>query len=215
VDVEGEGSPRTLDDLRLEVEGLRASRARLALAADAERRSFERSLHDGVQQLLVTIAADIELVAASVGTDPAAATTLLSELRRDLQRALEEARDLAARIYPPLLDAGGLGVALRSAAADADRRIRIEVALESDHSPATVGAVYFCCVDVISRADPRVPVTVKVRADADALTFEITAKADLSDTLASHDRVHALGGRLDIRDEAGGGIRLTGVLPTP
>lgn len=204
---------RALDELCLEVEGLRASRARLAQAAEAERRGIERSLHDGVQQLLVTIAANIELAAASVDADPAATKSLLAELRGDLQLALDETRELAARIYPPLLEAGGLGVALRAAAASADRPIRIEVELGKDRPPAIVGAVYFCCLDVIERADARAPVTVTVRTEAGALTFEIAADVDVGEALASRDRVEALGGQLDIRDGPGRQTRMTGSLP--
>ena len=71
----------TLDGLRREIEELRASRKRLALAADAERRDIERALHEGVQQDLVGLAANLELAAGSVDTDPAAAKALLDELR--------------------------------------------------------------------------------------------------------------------------------------
>jgi hypothetical protein len=38
----------TLDGLHREIEDLRASRKRLALVADAERRDIERALHEGV-----------------------------------------------------------------------------------------------------------------------------------------------------------------------
>src|SRR5687767_13340446 len=59
---------RELDALRLEVAELRASRRRLATATDAERRAIEHALHEGVQQLLVALAANVELAAASVDT---------------------------------------------------------------------------------------------------------------------------------------------------
>ena len=42
-------------DLRASVADLRASRARLASAADAGRREIERNLHDGAQQRLVAL----------------------------------------------------------------------------------------------------------------------------------------------------------------
>ncbi len=73
---------RELDALRLEIAELRASRTRLALATDAERRAIERALHEGVQQLLVALAANVQLAAASVDTDPAATRKLLCGDRR-------------------------------------------------------------------------------------------------------------------------------------
>jgi len=106
--------------LRREIEELRASRARLARAAHAERRGIERALHDGVQQDLVGLAAHLEVVASSLDSDPGAAKTLLEELQREARRALTETQGLANRIFPPLLEAGGLIPELRAAAARTD-----------------------------------------------------------------------------------------------
>ena len=161
----------------------------------------------------MTIAANIELATASVDADPAATKSLLAELRDDLQLALEETRELAARIYPPLLEAGGLGVALRAAAASADHPIRIDVEVGRECPPAIAGAVYLCCLEVMERADARAPVTVTARAVDGALSFEIVVDADVDAALASRDRVEALGGRLDIGHEPRERTRVTGSLP--
>ena len=112
----GESLQESLDRLRLEVEELRASRERLVLAADAERRSIERELHDGPQQHLVALAVNLQLARRLADADPAAAKLLLEEMGRDVRQALDETGKLAHRIYPPLLEAGGLAAALRSAA---------------------------------------------------------------------------------------------------
>ena len=106
-----------LEGLRLEVAKLRASLRRLTLVHDAESRSIERALHDGVQQQLVGLAADLELAAGSMDGDPARARELLAEMGLEMRRALEDAQALADRIYPPLLERGGLVPALRTAAA--------------------------------------------------------------------------------------------------
>ena len=60
----------TLEGLRREIGELRASRERLALVADAERRGIERALHEGVLQDLVGIAANLEVAAGSLDSDP-------------------------------------------------------------------------------------------------------------------------------------------------
>ena len=120
----------TLDGLRREIEELRASRKRLALVADAERRGIERALHEGVLQDLVGLAANLEVAAGSVDSDPAAAKTILDELQREARRALTETQELATRVFPPLLDVGGLVAELRGAASRAGVRARIDVDID-------------------------------------------------------------------------------------
>jgi signal transduction histidine kinase len=205
---------RELDRVRLDVGELRASRLRLALAADAERRDLERTLHDGVQQQLVGLAANLDLAAASVEADPPEAVRLLGALRREVQDALEETRSLAERIYPPLLEAGGLSVALRSAAERADVPIRIDLSIGAC-PPEIAGAVYSCCLDVLERTDARTPVAVTVRDEEGTLAFEVVAACELGTDLPSRDRVEAFGGRLTIQEGADHQTRLVGSLPLP
>ena len=96
-----------------------ASRTRLVLAADADRRRIERELHDGAQQDLVGLAVKLQQARGLVDSDPAAAGVLVDEMRGDVQESLDRLRSLAQRIHPPQLEAGGLPAALRSAAASA------------------------------------------------------------------------------------------------
>ena len=184
------------------------------MTADAERRSIERELHEGVQQLLIALAANVELAAASIDADPAAAKELLVEIAEDTRQALEETRKLAERIYPPLLEAGGLVVALRAAAARADVPTTIHVAPGATRPPEIVGAVYFCCVDVLRRAAAGTTVAISVRNEEGAVAFEIVAEGDLdAERLPLRDRVEALGGRLTITERSGGEISVAGSLP--
>jgi len=206
---------RELDRVRLEVGELRASRLRLALAADAERRDLERTLHDGVQQQLVGLAANLDLAAASVQADPPEAVRLLGALRREVQDALEETRSLAERIYPPLLEAGGLSVALRSAAAHADIPIQIDVSIGGPCPPEIAGVVYSCCLDVVERTDARTPMGVTVHDEEGTLAFEVVAACELGADLPSRDRVEAFGGRLTIQEGPDHQTRLVGSLPLP
>ena len=203
------------DALRSEIAELRASRERLARANDAERRSLERSLHEGVQQLLVGLAANLEIAAGSIDADPETAKQLLAETGRDAQLALEETRRLAHRIYPPLLETGGLGVALRSAAAIADVPVRIDVASGAAYPPEIAGAVYFCCLVFLESVVAGTPVAIRVSDEAETLTFEIVAEGDVdAERLQIRDRVEALGGRLTI-EGSGDQTRAVGSLPLP
>jgi signal transduction histidine kinase len=207
------GETRELDGLRHEIEELRASRARLALAADAERRRIEHALHEGVQQQLVGLAANLELAAGSVDADPAAAKELLAEMGRDTRQAIEETRALAHRVYPQFLETGGLVAALRSAAASANVPTRIDVPEGSTHPPELAGTVYFCWLAVLERAPAGTAVAITVRNVSGALKFEIVVDGDVNaDRLALRDRVEALGGRLTVRSGSGR-TRVAGSLP--
>ena len=52
-------------ELLVQLDELRASRARIVETADAERRRLERDLHDGAQQRLLALSYDIRLARAS------------------------------------------------------------------------------------------------------------------------------------------------------
>ena len=92
-------------DADLSIDPIRSSRAQLLVAADAEGRGIERSLHDGVQQDLVPLSVKLQLLRQVIGSNPAAAERILDEIRDDGQEALAGVRLLAERIYPSLLEA--------------------------------------------------------------------------------------------------------------
>jgi Histidine kinase len=180
-----------------EIEELRASRARVVEAADAERRRTERELHDGVQQHLVALAVNLQVARQLADSDVQALRELLDELTHDVHEALESVRTLARQIYPPLLLDLGLTNALRSAAVEAGATIDVDVTERFE--PAVEAAVYFCCVELLEPG-----ARLRVWAEPRALVFE----AEGEPTAAIADRLGALGGTLSA--DAG---RLTGRLP--
>jgi signal transduction histidine kinase len=209
-----EALQKTLDRLRLEVAELRASRKRLVLAADADRQRIERKLHGGPQQHLVALAVSLQLAAQLGGPDPAA-KALLEEMGRNVQQALEEAAQLAERIYPPLLEVGGLAVALRAAALSAGIPASVEVAARASYPPEVAATVYWCWLEAVEHTGADVRATVAVRAEQGSLTFEVVGGGDRSHAGLERlrDRVEALGGRLTVRSELGGVTRVSGSLP--
>lgn len=207
----------SIDRLRVEVEELRASRERLAVAHDADRRSIERELHDGSQQHLVALAVNLQRARDLVDADPIAAHALLEDMGREVQLALEETGKLAYRIYPPLLEAGGLRVALRAAAVSAGVSASIEVETETRYPPEIAGAVYFCCLEVLERAGEGARATIDVRVEDDAVLFKVVDHSTGPGSALGHvgDSVEALGGRVTLESEPGGGTRVSGSLPLP
>ena len=158
-----------------EDERLRASLRRLVLCTDADRRTIERDLHDGVQQHLVALAVQVQLAAQAADSDPATARALLEELARDVQHAVDEAALLAQRIYPATLEAGGLAVLLRSAASNAGGDASVDVAAGSDVPAEVAVTVYLCWLDALGRAGGERRATIKVRESEDALDFDVLA----------------------------------------
>jgi signal transduction histidine kinase len=155
-------------------------------------------------------------------TDPKAAATLLKEIERDVQQALHETAQLAQRIHPPLLEAGGLAAALRAAAASVGIPVSVEVEVGLDCPPEATRTIYLCCLGVLEHAGADARVTIKVRTEEKAIAFEVAEDGALSPAAAApsdaqldplRDRVEALGGRLTVRSEAGRGIRMSGLLP--
>jgi signal transduction histidine kinase len=205
---------RELDRLRSEIEKLRLARERLVLAADADRRTIERDLHDGVHQHLVALAATLQLTRLAVDSDPAAAKAFLEELDRDVRQALEETALLVQRIYPSTLDLSGLAALLRSAALNAGVPATVDVSAGSSYSPEIGMTVYLCWLALLARGSNERKVAIRVREDEDAVTFELVGNAAASDADLDRlqDRVEALGGRLTYEPEAGG-VRVSGWLP--
>ena len=196
------------------VEELQAARRRQVLAADAERRRIERDLHEGVQQQLAALAVELQLAAAALEAAPEAAKAVLAGIAGDVQHALDETARLALRIYPPLLEAGGLAAALRAAAVAAGVHASVEVASHADYAPELARTVYWCWLWGLERAGADGRPTISTRDEERALAFELDVEGGAGEPKLEglRDRVEALGGRLTIRSEAGR-TRVAGSLP--
>ena len=206
---------RQLERLRGELGELRASRRRLVLAADADRRTIERHLHDGVHQHLIALAVTVQLAGQAEGSDPAAMEALLGEMGRDVQEALDEAARLAQRIHPATLDARDLATLLRSAATAAGVPAVVDVSVGAGYPPELVMTIHLCWLDTLARAGGESSPTIVVRDGVDALTFEITGAeiGSEADLVPLRDRVEALGGRLTITPSRHGATVVAGSLP--
>jgi signal transduction histidine kinase len=197
-------------DLRASLADLRASRARLASAADAGRREIERNLHDGAQQRLVALRirlADAEAHAAS----DAELSRSLGELGADAEATLDELRSLAHGVYPAVLVDHGIAPALASVAGRSPLPVHVETALSGRLPHEIEAAVYFCCLEAIQNAAKHAgagaTVTVSVRARAGRIAFEVRDDGVGFDVDAVHrgqglmnlhDRVAAVGGGVHV-----------------
>jgi signal transduction histidine kinase len=209
------------------IEDLRASRQRLVTAQDEERRRIERNIHDGAQQDLVAMAIKLRLAGTTVDEDPAEAKEIIGELQADASGALENLRDLARGIYPPLLADLGLTAALSAQA----RKSSVPVTVEADgigrFSQDTEAAVYFCCLEALQNIAKYARATsARICLQAQNGTLRFTVSDDGAGYDARHtplgsgqrnmaDRLAALGGRLEVRSAPRQGTTITGHLPVP
>jgi signal transduction histidine kinase len=217
----------SLDEVRRQADELRASRARIVEATDAERRRIERDLHDGAQQHLVALAVSVRLARQLADADPDAAKEILEQLGVDLQDAVQELRNLAHGIYPPLLMDRGLAEALAAAAARAALPTAVEAEGIGRYPQQVESAVYFCVLEALQNAAKHAgegsEVTITLREEEGALLFEVAddgAGFDLA--TGAHrghgfvnmsDRVGAFGGSISVDSALGKGTRISGRLP--
>ena len=89
--------------------------ARVVGAVDSEREALERDLHDGVQQRLVAIRIRLA-IAGELGTGDPRLPRVLSQLREDLDEAIDELREVARGVHPQILTDHGLVAALAQVA---------------------------------------------------------------------------------------------------
>jgi signal transduction histidine kinase len=210
-----ETAEESLERLRDEVAALQASRRRLVLAGESERQSIERELHEGPQQHFVALAVNLQLARQLVDSDPAAAAALIDDMGRDVDVALEETGKLAHRIYPPLLEAGGLTAALRAAAVNTGVQARIRVDANALANIDSAGVLYFCCLEALECAGRGARATIEVRVEDGVLVFEVADDGAMKNVGydGMRDRVEALGGSLSVLSEPDGGNRIYGSLP--
>ncbi len=166
-----------VDELSVRAEELKASRARIVAAHDAERRRLERNIHDGAQQHLVALAVKLRLarsLAASGKTEEAG--RMLLELRDQTELARATLLDLASGIYPATLEERGIAAALEEQARAAGAPVAVDAGGVERLSIETEAAVYFVCLEAMQNAQKYARashVDVRLGRDDGHLAFEV------------------------------------------
>jgi signal transduction histidine kinase len=165
------------------------------------------------------------LAASLVGKDDDRLRAMLDELERETTDALEDLRDLARGIYPPLLADKGLADAIEAQA----RKSVVPVTVERDaigrYSQEVESAVYFSILEALQNvakyAEARAAHVTLAQSNGH-LTFAIEDEGQGFDPAAASrgtglqgmtDRLQAIGGELTIESAPGHGTRVLGRIP--
>ena len=213
-----------LRNVRL-VEDLRMSRQRLVAAQDEERRRLERNIHDGAQQQLVALAVKARLAGQFAARDPAKAAELLTQIEAETQVALEDLRDLARGIYPPLLADRGLVAAIQAQSRKSQLGVEVDADDLGRFTADVEATVYFCALEALQNvakyaaADrtvirlSRANGSLSFEVEDDGRGFDPGAVISGSGLQGMADRLAAVGGSLEIRSAPGQGTTVAGHVP--
>ena len=214
-------------DLVGKLEELKASRLRMVTAGDQERRRLERNLHDGAQQRLTAALLGLRRLERLVeGSDELA--RLAGTARQELEGAIEDLRELARGLHPPLLARHGLAAAVRSASARSSIPVELELYLPTALPPAVEAAAYYVCAEAVTNtikhaqaSKVRIGIvhangTLEVDVRDDGIGGAcIDCDPDSTGLGGLVDRVEALDGTIVVVSPEGEGTRLVVTFPVP
>jgi len=204
--------------------GLRAARARIVAAGDAERQRLERDLHDGAQQRLVGLSLALRLARPPPGPVPGPdLTSLIDQAGRELRLAIDELRDLAHGIYPAVLADEGLAAAVEALAERSPIPVTISGMPQERFPGPAESAGYFLiaeATDLIAAVAGAREAAVDIQHDGSTLAIQITGRApagpgqEMEAGLAdAADRIGALGGHLRVHHAPGGVTTIRAEIP--
>jgi signal transduction histidine kinase len=202
---------------------LAASRARIVVAGDEARRRFERNLHDGVQQRLVSLALRLRRIERRLPAEDTDVRAALSETVHELNAATDEVREIAQGIHPAILTQGGVAPALRTLALRCSMPVSVVVDVEERLPEPLEVATYYVAAEALTNAVKHAAASsasVAFERDGPVVRLRVTddgvGGADTSPgggLTGMRDRVEALGGSLTVRSPLGEGTVLDITLP--
>jgi signal transduction histidine kinase len=202
---------------------LKASRARIAAAADATRRLIERDLHDKTQQRLVSLLIELRAIESTVPPELDELKGQLAHTARALDETIEELRGIARGLHPPLLSRKGLGPAITALVRRFDLPVHLTMSAGRRLAERFEATTYHIVQEALTNAAEHacasmVEVDLLVTDAAIRLSIRDDGKGGAdpgrgSGLLSIKDRVDAVGGRFEITSPVGGGTTLVTEIP--
>jgi signal transduction histidine kinase len=199
---------------------LTASRARIVATADATRRRFERNLHDGAQQRLVTLALDLRAAQSAVTGGVA---QQLDRIATGLDDVLDELREIARGLHPGILADGGLRPALKALARRSAVPVHLDIQVDGRLPEPVEIAAYYTVSEALANAAKHARASsadVKVAEGDGVLHVRVRDNGRGgagfgrgSGLVGLKDRAEALGGRLRLDSQPQSGTTLEITLP--
>jgi signal transduction histidine kinase len=219
----GLDNERLQAEVRAQLEDVRASRARIVEATDAERRRVERNLHDGAQQRLVSLLLFLRLARKRVRPDgDPHLEAMLTQACEELGCAISELRELGHGIHPVILTDEGLPGAIPWLAERSATPVDMRV-IPRRFPPLLEATAYFVVAEALTNIAKYAHAsksTVTVDHTGGALIIEVAddgaGGADPSrgsGLTGLADRIAAVRGRLHIESPRGSGTRIRVELP--
>jgi signal transduction histidine kinase len=212
-------------EVQAQLEQVRASRARIVEAGDAERRRLERDLHDGAQQRLVTLSLALAMARDRAAEADPALGSLIESASKEAREAIIELRELARGIHPAVLAQAGLAGAVQSLAERSPVPITITEVPPQRFPAAIEATAYFVVSEALANVAKHSRASaahVTIRTLPDRLVVTVSddgaggATPDGGSGLRGlSDRVAAAGGRLHVDSPPGAGTRLEADIPCP
>jgi signal transduction histidine kinase len=209
-------------ELRRQLKQVEASRARILLAGDEERRRIERDLHDGAQQRLVSVGLALRHAQHELDAGAAEnARATLDDAVTEIEGAVDELRELARGLRPAQLDAG-LAAALRELARRAPLPVEVKATGDRFADSVETAAYFIACeglTNAVKHAHASKVVVSAARQNGNLVVRVLddgiggAAPAHGSGLAGIGDRIAAQGGTLRIESRPGEGTSLTAELP--
>ncbi|WP_162848604.1 sensor histidine kinase [Paenibacillus nanensis] len=131
---------------------LQRSREQLVSAREEERRRLRRDLHDGLGSNLASISMKLATVIDQFEGQPTKAESMLVNIQRQLDGAIEDIRRLVYALRPPSLDEFGLLFALRELAAHSQQANFRIIVHAPDSLPPLMAAVEAAVFRIVQEA---------------------------------------------------------------
>jgi signal transduction histidine kinase len=210
-------------DLVEKLAQLKASRLRMAEAAEEERRRLQRNLHDGAQQRLVVMLIELRRLEQLTRDDEIGPA--VRRVREEAEAAIDDLRDLARGLHPPLLAQRGLLAAVRSGAARSSIPVELDLSLETRLAPTLEAAAYYVCAEAVTNVVKHAQaskVALRIAETGGRLVVEVRDDGvggatdddpERTGLRGLRDRVEALDGRLELESEPGVGTTIRAAFP--
>jgi PAS domain S-box-containing protein len=223
------GTTTDIEDRKQAEQELRRLTGQLLRLQDEERRSIARDLHDSTGQDLVALTSCLSQLRVSIPPSSRKLRKLASQCRALANQCIREVRTLSYLLHPPMLDEAGLEDAIRHYAEGFTKRTGIAVELEisrrfgrmTSHIELTLFRIVQESLTNIHRHSGSPRAKIRIERDRGKVIQEIIDKGSgmpgrlqirsgevphgLGVGIPSmHERVTAIGGRLDIKSSSSG-----------